>query len=921
MIKSNKHIQSHKFINKLTNDIELLERLISKNILEKKQRIGAEQEFCLVDDNLRPNPINDKIAEKLSDEGFVTEIAKFNMELNIDPIELNANSFNKLEKVLLDKMLIARSVSKNFNSELILTGILPTVRKFDLRYENITNNRRYFDLCDSISASRGKKYKIRISGIDELIFQHDSPLIEGCNTGFQFHLQIDHEIFHKMYNISQLIAGPVLSTCVNSPMLFGKRLWNETRIAVFQQATDTRIVGNYHLESLPRVTFGNQWLKKSLIEIYKEDITRYKILLKNLTQKNYSIENQNLPNLNALTLHNSTVYRWNRPCYGIYKNKPSIRIENRMLPSGPSIVDEVANSAFWLGLMMFYKENYSEDFEKQMKFDDARINFYSAAQQGIDATFRWFGKRVDARKLILNELIPKAAIGLSHVKINPEDINKYLKIIKDRTISRQNGARWIIDSYDSLNSKYSKQNTLTTITSHIIENQKSNIPIHNWNTPKNCVVINNPSNLLVEECMERDIYSINENDIFELAYQINSWNKKDFMVVVDDKKHISGILDKDIFNDKNYTSKKNKIVIKELMKKKLATIKPYKTIGYALRIMRQKKIEILPVVEDGLYIGIIQKQKLIQYEINENKFEKDVGDNHERIIGNIHSNNKKTIIFVSAIHGNEDSGVIALKKFFENVKKNATQIEGTVIGLIGNLKALSKNRRYIDEDLNRLWNKTIFKSKHNSEENELLVLKALIDKIITAKNKNDILIVDLHNTSSSNGVFTIVNNESEAKIANCLKVPTVNNLLNKIKGSFAEYYNKNGVNVIVFEGGAIGDPVSVNNHLAGIWKILEKRKFIKTKDIPQEVIDKVEKMKKFSEPSLGDYKLKYIHKISSNDDFLMNPNMFNFQKILKNEIIAHDKSGPICSPISGYLLMPLYQNKGNEGFYIIDKQN
>ena len=144
MIKSNKNIQSHKFINKLTNDIELLEKLISKNILEKKQRIGAEQEFCLVDDNLRPNPINDKIVEKLSDEGFVTEIAKFNMELNIDPIELSSNSFKKLEKVLLDKMLIARDVSKNFDSELILTGILPTVRKFDLRYENITNNRRYF---------------------------------------------------------------------------------------------------------------------------------------------------------------------------------------------------------------------------------------------------------------------------------------------------------------------------------------------------------------------------------------------------------------------------------------------------------------------------------------------------------------------------------------------------------------------------------------------------------------------------------------------------------------------------------------------------------------------------------------------------------------------------------------------------------
>ena len=201
-----------------------------------------------------------------------------------------------------------------------------------------------------------------------------------------------------MYNFAQLIAAPVLATSVNSPMLFGKRLWNETRIAVFQQATDTRIIGNYHLESLPRVTFGNNWLQKSLIEIFKEDITRYKILLKSFSQKNKSKINRKLPKLDALTLHNSTVYRWNRPCYGIYQKKPSIRIENRMLPSGPTIVDEIANSAFWLGLLMFYKNSDIENINKLMKFDDARINFYNAAQQGIDATFKWFGgKRIEAR--------------------------------------------------------------------------------------------------------------------------------------------------------------------------------------------------------------------------------------------------------------------------------------------------------------------------------------------------------------------------------------------------------------------------------------------------------------------------------------------------------------------------------------------
>ena len=123
-----------------------------------------------------------------------------------------------------------------------------------------------------------------------------------------------------MYNISQLISGPVLAVSTNSPMLFGKRLWNETRIAVFQQSTDTRIIGSYHPETLPRVTFGNEWIDKSIIEIFKEDIIRYKILLKQLTQ---SKDNNKIPKMKALSLHNSTVYRWNRPCYGIYKGNKS----------------------------------------------------------------------------------------------------------------------------------------------------------------------------------------------------------------------------------------------------------------------------------------------------------------------------------------------------------------------------------------------------------------------------------------------------------------------------------------------------------------------------------------------------------------------------------------------------------------------
>ena len=926
MLLFNNNKKDSFFINQLTNDIDLLERLIENNLLEDYDRIGAEQEFCIIDENLRPNPINQKILSKVKNHGFVTEIAKFNMELNIEPIDLGATALRKMEQVLIQKMNIVTEIANKHNADIILTGILPTVRKHDLRFDNITSNQRYFDLCNAISKYRGQKYKIRISGLDELIFQHDSPLIEGCNTGFQFHLQIGPKIFHKMYNFAQLIAAPVLATSVNSPMLFGKRLWNETRIAVFQQATDTRIIGNYHLESLPRVTFGNNWLKKSLIEIFKEDITKYKILLKSLSQQSKKTINQNLPKLHALTLHNSTVYRWNRPCYGIYKKQPSIRIENRMLPAGPTIVDEIANSAFWLGLLTFYKNSDIDDVSQIMKFDDARINFYAAAQQGIDATFKWFnGKRIEARKLILNELIPKAAIGLSSINIKPKDIEKYLNIIKERTATRKNGARWIIDSYDKLSNKFSKQNTLTTITSEIIRHQKNNEPVHTWEIPKHSVVINNPSKLLVEECMERDITSINENDVFELAYQINNWSSKNYMVVVNDKGQITGIINQEDFCNPKYIKNRKTVQIKNMMKKRPKTIGPDFTIKQVLAIMENRKVDILPVTENKLFIGIVQKKYLVQYEFKKEPktWNKDFFINYERIIGNYHSNNNKTMVFVAAIHGNENSGVIALKRFFDEIKKENIKIEGTVIGLIGNLSALKRNSRYIDDDMNRLWTEKLMDSKSNnniSEKKEIIILKNLIEKIISNKSKKNLCIIDLHNTSSPSGVFTIVNNKKEQKLAKHLNVPVISELFSKVKGSLVNYYNQQNITSIVFEGGAIGDPAAINNHEAGIWTLLEKNGLIAKDTIPARVLKNLSDMISFSKKVMGNYSVQHIHKIKNNDDFLMHPNIRNFEKVEKNQIIAEDKNGPIMAPKKGYILMPLYQEQGKEGFYIIKNE-
>lgn len=913
-----------KFIERLTQELDLLEKLINDGSLEDYGRIGAEQEFCLLDNNFRANPINKKILKHISNEGFVTEIAKFNMELNVEPLDINKSCLRKLEKVLLQKMQIANNCAQENNSKIILTGILPTVRKHDLRFENITPNPRYFELCESINKIRGENYKLRIRGSDELVFEHDSPLVEGCNTGFQFHLQIGPKDFSRMYNISQLISAPVLAVSSNSPMLFGKRLWHETRIAVFQQSTDTRIIGSYHPGTLPRVTFGNDWVNKSIIEIFKEDIIRYKILLKSLN-KSGKIDTKK-PKLDALSLHNSTVYRWNRPCYGIYKGKPSLRIEARMFPAGPTIVDEIANSAFWLGLMMFFKKNDISNISEFMEFDDARTNFYAAAQQGIDSTFKWLnGKRIDARKLILNDLIPKATIGLSSINIDPKDIDKYLNIIKERTLLRQTGSRWIIDSFDLLSKKLSTQNALTTITSEIIENQKNNTPVHKWELAKNSTLINNPSDLLVEECMDRYIYSIYENESFSLALKINEWKKHNYIVVININGKITGELTKSILENSNYVKNKNNIIIKDIMKKRTISITPNEKISTAIKIMNKKKINMLPVTEKKLFIGMLQKKFLTQYEFDSPTLltKKEILRNENRIIGNYHSGEKgKTIIFMCGIHGNELSGKKALKKVFDYLEKNSIEINGNIIGIQGNLKAIERKERFIDIDLNRIWKAKIInqvkkrKIKNKYEYKELIKIHEIIEVIIQKKKKKNIIIIDLHNTSSANGLFAVVNNNSDLKIASAIKIPIITKLFSKVKGSFSEYYTSKKISTIVFEGGTIGDPASIHNHETGIFRILEKCRIIKKKDIPISIGEKLTEKK-----DKKTYKVKYIHQISELDKFIMKPNITNFQVVKKGELLGYDVNGDVLSPFNGKILMPLYQEQGNEGFYIIQNTN
>lgn len=608
--------QIQEFIKYLLKDIRAMEKMLSEDMFETGiTRIGAEQELCLVDRHAKPSPISVKLLDKMQDENFTTELALFNLETNLKPLEFKDKCLSVMEANILSQLDKVREAIKSFNGDVVLTGVLPTIRKSDLDIENLTPLPRYKALCDAINKLRGDEYDLRIQGMDELLMRFDTPLLEACNTGFQVHLQVTPDEFVQKYNIAQAITGPVLASAVNSPLLFGKRLWAETRVALFQQSVDTRKVGDHLRDSSPRVTFGNEWLKNSILEIYKEDIARYRVMLSsNVTEDvDEILERGDVPKLMALQVHNGTVYRWNRPCYGISNGKPHLRIENRIFPSGPTVTDEIANAAFWLGLLNGMGDVYP-DITDSLDFDDAKMNFIAASKLGLDTKFKWVNdERYSAVELITKELLPIAREGLKKADLYHGDVNSYLDIIRERTDSAQTGAYWMVKSYNSLSKKVSREQALTAVTNAMIKNQKKGEPAHKWGFAKpDDMEMWQPSNLLVEEFMTTDLFTVQKDDIIELVANLFEWRRIRYVPVEDDSKHLVGLITmrmvfrefNDILHNKGSATK----AVEDIMIKNPITIHPEASILEAIDIMDSQQIGCLPVVKNNRLVGIITEQ-------------------------------------------------------------------------------------------------------------------------------------------------------------------------------------------------------------------------------------------------------------------------------------------------------------------------
>jgi CBS domain-containing protein len=602
--KAGDHSNRKKFINHLLSDIAALEQMLRMNMIEDDVvRIGAEQEFCLVNEHWRPAVTSGEILEEINDPHFTTELARFNLEINLDPVELRSNCFSIVEDQLRTMLKKARDAASEHNSLVLLTGILPTISKNELAFEYMTPNPRYWALNDMIRELRGSDFELYFKGVDELSIIHDSVLFEACNTSFQLHLQIPSDDFVRSYNWAQAISGPVLAASTNSPLLLGRELWSETRIALFQQSIDTRTSAYSLQNQQARVTFGNAWSEGDITDIFKNDIAQYKVILSKDIEGDAieELNNGRVPKLAALSLHNGTIYRWNRPCYGVGGGKPHLRIECRYIPSGPSITDEMANFAFWTGLMKARPKKF-DDIAGRMDFRDVKSNFIKAARTGKESVMMWDGDTYNTTDLVTKVLLPMAYYGLESSGIDTEDIERLLTIIEKR-VKGKTGSQWKISNYRKLKNELKQDEALLALTKAIYENQWSDSPVHEWGDVVKQTQKKRSDK--VDHIMSTNLFTVNENDPAELAISIMKWKNIHHVPVENMEGKLSGLLTWTHVTGSEHDTTDKEAIVRDIMEKKVITTGPDELIEAAIVTMKENNIGCLPVVEKNRLVGII----------------------------------------------------------------------------------------------------------------------------------------------------------------------------------------------------------------------------------------------------------------------------------------------------------------------------
>ncbi|HEV2800681.1 MAG TPA: glutamate-cysteine ligase family protein [Pyrinomonadaceae bacterium] len=599
------------FMKALLSDLGALDEMLGAGRIESGvRRIGAEQEMFLVDSHFRPAPVAVSVIERVRDARVTTEIARFNLEANLTPRLFAGDCFRRMEEEVREVIGLVRERAQELGADVLLAGILPTLQRSDLQLSSITPCPRYYELNEAVMRMRGGAINAHIKGLEEVNVSSDNIMLLSSNTSFQVHLQVGPEEFVPLYNMAQAVTAPVLAAAVNSPLWLGNRLWNETRLALFQHSADARSQ-NEQARGLPtRVGFGERWLEGSVIELFREDIARFRpILTAEIEEDSLEVlARGDVPRLRALCLHNGTVWWWNRPCYGVSAGRAHLRIENRVLPAGPTTLDEMANAAFFTGLMAALPEEYGA-IDRRMTFDDAKSNFWAAARHGLRAQFIWIdGRHHNSDALILEHLLPLARAGLKAQKIDAADVDLYLGTLEERVRTGQTGAQWALSSLAAMGKRGTRDMRHRALAAAMHEQQQKGEPVHRWpvveqSGQEDWAV----SYRTVGQFMSTDLFTMRPDDLVDLAASVMDWRHIRHVPVEDEGGRLVGLISHRrllrLLARGGRTGEP--VAVREIMKADPITATPATPTLEAIDLMRKHRVGCLPIVEDGALVGIV----------------------------------------------------------------------------------------------------------------------------------------------------------------------------------------------------------------------------------------------------------------------------------------------------------------------------
>ncbi|MFJ8085769.1 glutamate--cysteine ligase [Streptomyces sp. NPDC096205] len=461
----------------------LAQMLREERFESERPQVGLEIELNLVDDAAEPAMRNSDVLESIADPAWSTELGRFNLEINVPPRRLTAGGPDSWESEIRDALNHAEARARSVGTHLVMVGLLPTLRQDDVSGAALSDNPRYRLLNDQIFAARGEDLLIEVSGVDRLRTYADTITPEAACTSTQFHLQVSPQEFADYWNAAQAIAGVQVALAANGPFLFGRELWHETRIPLFEQATDTRPQEIKVQGVRPRVWFGERWIT-SVFDLFEENLRYFPALLP-LSDDEDPVETLNrgdIPELSELTLHNGTIYRWNRPVYAVAHGRPHLRVENRVLPAGPTVADTLANGAFYYGLTRALVEE-DRPVWSRMSFAVAEDNLHAAARHGMEASLYWPGTgEVPGPELVLRRLLPLAHRGLELSGMDAAWREPLLGIIEQRCVTARNGAVWQKEEVHHIedHDHCGRHEALRRMTKTYIDYMHLNAPVHTW---------------------------------------------------------------------------------------------------------------------------------------------------------------------------------------------------------------------------------------------------------------------------------------------------------------------------------------------------------------------------------------------------------------------------------------------------------